>query len=283
MDILGKSLLVLQVIFVILWVNSIERKIYQIDGYMQASWKDNHILHVWKPINWTSIGPNLLLKKPCKSTLKTWRTFLQNMICLNLHTWFSILMKLDSPQKTYSPKILTEKGKTPNAITSIKSTMVTCIGASNAIGNSVPPFLIFKGKRQNDIKQGATPGCGFALSEKGWSNSVLFQKYIQEHFLKYVQRPPDKYILILFDGSSTHMNIGLIEWAKQHIILFVQPPHSSHFLQPLDVGVSEKGPTHLPILHQSINTKQHCASVFKNWDRILVRTTETSFFSKTKL
>ena len=34
------------------------------------------------------------------------------------------------------------------------------------------------------------------------------------------------------------MHLGLIEWAKQHsIILFVQPPHSSHFLQPLDVGV----------------------------------------------
>ena len=57
------------------------------------------------------------------------------------------------------PKILTKKGKTPNAITSPKSTMVTCIGASNAVGNSVPIFLIFKGKRQNDdIKQGPTPG-----------------------------------------------------------------------------------------------------------------------------
>ena len=34
------------------------------------------------------------------------------------------------------------------------------------------------------------------------------------------------------------MHLGLIEWAKQHnIILFVQPPHSSHFLQPLDIGV----------------------------------------------
>ena len=98
------------------------------------------------------------------------------------------------------PKILTKKGKIPNAITSPKSTMVTCIRASNAIGNYVPPFFIFKGKRQNDdIKEGATPGCGFALSENGWSNSTLFQEYIQEHFLKYVQRPSDKHILILFD------------------------------------------------------------------------------------
>ena len=81
------------------------------------------------------------------------------------------------------PKIVTKKGKAPNAITSPKSTMVTCIGASNAIGDSVPPFLIFKDKKQNDdIKEGATPGCGFALSENGWSNSILFQEYISNIF-----------------------------------------------------------------------------------------------------
>ena len=52
---------------------------------------------------------------------------------------------------------MTKAGKTSKAMTSLKSTMVTCIGANyvNAISKSTPPFLIFKGKRQNDdIKQG---------------------------------------------------------------------------------------------------------------------------------
>ena len=133
-----------------------------------------------------------------------------------------------SPEHT-PPKILTEKGRTLNTITSPRSTMVTYIGAASAIGNAIPPFLIFKGKRQSDdLKVGATPGCGFAMSDNGWSNAYLLKEYFQEHFLKYVNKPDDKHILVLFDGASTHMNIELIDWAKVNIILFV---HSFLFLQ----------------------------------------------------
>ena len=33
------------------------------------------------------------------------------------------------------------------------------------------------------------------------------------------------------------MSIGLVEWAKSHIIiLFILPAHTSHILQPMDVG-----------------------------------------------
>ena len=39
------------------------------------------------------------------------------------------------------------------------------------------------------------------------------------------------------DGHSTHVSVGLIEWAKEHrIILYILPAHTSHLLQPLNVG-----------------------------------------------
>ena len=43
---------------------------------------------------------------------------------------------------------------------------------------------------------------------------------------------------ILYDGHSSHISTWLIEWAKdKNLILFVLPPHTSHLLQPLDVGI----------------------------------------------
>ena len=123
------------------------------------------------------------------------------------------------------PKIATIKGHTPQAITSPRSTMVTCIGACNALGTALPPYLIHKGKRlSNELREGSSPGTGFNISSSGWSNSVIFQSYLQNHFLRYCQRQPDKHTLLLYDGSTTHINGELVEWAlKEKIILFVLP------------------------------------------------------------
>ena len=40
------------------------------------------------------------------------------------------------------------------------------------------------------------------------------------------------------DGHSSHVNMEFINWADQHgIIIMILPPHSTHRLQPLDVGL----------------------------------------------
>jgi hypothetical protein len=60
---------------------------------------------------------------------------------------------------------------------------------------------------------------------------------MKEHFLEYAPRN-DKPLLLMYDGHTTHVNQTVVDWAKKHnIILFVLPPHTSHILQPLDVGV----------------------------------------------
>jgi hypothetical protein len=39
------------------------------------------------------------------------------------------------------------------------------------------------------------------------------------------------------DGHSTHISVGLLEWAKSmNIVIFILPAHTSHLLQPLDVA-----------------------------------------------
>ena len=139
------------------------------------------------------------------------------------------------------------KGQIPNAISSHRSTMVTCIGACNAISNNILPFLIFKRKRlSEDLTQGSSPGCGFARSDTGWSNSHIFQgicKIISSNLCQEMMIP-------MFWFYMTLINCGLI--------LFVLPPHSSHLLQPLDSGCSSP-------LKKSFNTLVHCHCHLKEY------------------
>ena len=76
------------------------------------------------------------------------------------------------------------------------------------------------------------------VSPTGWSNTEIFKAYLEKHFINYVQGlSADQPIIVLYDGHKSHVSLGVIEWAKAHnIILFVFPAHTSHLLQPLDVG-----------------------------------------------
>jgi hypothetical protein len=48
----------------------------------------------------------------------------------------------------------------------------------------------------------------------------------------------DEYRLLLCDGHDSHVSAALSAYCLQHrIVLCLLPPHSSHILQPLDVGI----------------------------------------------
>lgn len=139
------------------------------------------------------------------------------------------------------PNVIAPKGQKTPAITSPRSTTTTLIGCANAAGHHLPPFFVFKGKRFNpDLMKGASPGAKGVMSDSGWSNAQIFREYIENHFLPNVRRGSNdnQPILLLYDGHSSHVSKQLIEWARTvNIILFVLPAHTSHLLQPLDVGI----------------------------------------------
>ena len=124
-------------------------------------------------------------------------------------------------------------------IMSERSKTITVIGGGNALGHQIPPFFVFPGARMiPELMEGKTPGTDGVMSQSGWSNSEIFSQYMKRHFLKYCQgRNVDDTMLVLYDGHRSHVSLGLIEWAKQNnIVLFVLPPHTSHILQPMDIG-----------------------------------------------
>lgn len=159
---------------------------------------------------------------------------------------------LDAPERIFNvdesglstehspPKIVCAQDTTAQAVTSSRTRNVTVIGGANAVGNHVPPFYIFPGKRwSQEFLEGAAPGSAGGMSDSGWINRGLFETYITGHFAKHVKlERGGPATLILYDGHKSHLSLTLTDWAREHnVVLFVLPPHSSHITQPLDVGV----------------------------------------------
>lgn len=137
-------------------------------------------------------------------------------------------------------KVISQKGKHQvGAITSGERGLTTTgICAMNAVGDFVPPMLIFKRSRLNDaLKKGAPPNTAFGCSKNGWITSELFVQWLQ-HFIKCtrLEKSNQKQILLLLDGHSTHTkNFEAIELARDYgIIMLSFPAHTTHRLQPLD-------------------------------------------------
>ena len=158
---------------------------------------------------------------------------------------------LDKPQCIYNidekginteynpPKIVAGRECRPQAVVAERGKTVTVLGAGNALGHQIPPYFVFPGERLTEqLLDGKSVGADGTMSTSGWSNTDIFRKYLKEHFIKYCQgRSSTDHMLVLYDGHGSHIGLDLVDWADDNkIILFVLPPHTSHILQPMDVG-----------------------------------------------
>ena len=85
---------------------------------------------------------------------------------------------------------------------------------------------------------------GGTLFDKGWINKEIFLVWVQ-HFVDSI--PPVSYrgnrinkvvVLLILDGHSSHVTIEAIELARSNDVhMLCLPSHTTHILQPLDVGV----------------------------------------------
>lgn len=137
-------------------------------------------------------------------------------------------------------KVLAKKGtKQVGQITSQeRGVLVTLIGAMNAVGNAVPPLLVFpRHKFKASMIRGAPTGTKGCASPSGWSTQKIFVEWLH-HFKEHVHASKESPCLLLMDNHTTHVSIESLDFAKDNgIVLFTFPPHCSHRLQPLDVSV----------------------------------------------
>ena len=132
------------------------------------------------------------------------------------------------------PTVVSRKGtKHPVSTTTGNKSQITVVSCINAAGYVIPPMVIFDRKTLSPgLTKGEVPG---TMSSNGWIDTDLLTQWFSHHFLAYV--PPVCPLLLLLDGHSTHYNPVTIEKAaKEKIVMFCLPPHSSHRTQPLDKG-----------------------------------------------
>jgi hypothetical protein len=111
------------------------------------------------------------------------------------------------------------------------------IGAS---GVALPPLLIFKAKYTNSawIPASTPENWKFSTSTSGWTSDNHAYEWLTTLFEPETRRIDEKQRLLLLDGHGSHLTARFIAFCiDKKIDLVVLPPHTSHILQPLDVGV----------------------------------------------
>jgi hypothetical protein len=138
--------------------------------------------------------------------------------------------------KTFAKKGRKQVGRVTSAERGQSSTAVICMSAG---GIFVPPMIIFSRKRMKpELKDGAPPGTIFACNESGWMKEEVFSLWF-EHFLSFAKPSPEDPVLLILDGHLSHTkNLNVIVKAKDNFVsILCLPPHCTHKLQPLDVGI----------------------------------------------
>ena len=116
---------------------------------------------------------------------------------------------------------------------------VTVIESINASGWSLPPMVILKGQmQQRDWFENIPNDWTIGVSENGWTTDDLGFEWLKTVFDKYTAgRSVGAYRLLILDGHGSHFSPAFDQYCTAHsIIVLCMPAHSSHILQPLDVG-----------------------------------------------
>lgn len=112
---------------------------------------------------------------------------------------------------------------------------VSIVSCGNALGQVIPPMILFKGKRlKPEWQDNLPPGSAVEMTEKGSMTTSVFIKWVH-HFGKF---KPSGNVLLIFDGAKSHLDAGIVEAAdSQGITLLCLPSNTTHELQPMDKSV----------------------------------------------
>ncbi|KAJ6437589.1 Glycerate kinase [Purpureocillium lavendulum] len=117
---------------------------------------------------------------------------------------------------------------------------VTVIQGVGALGFCGPPFIVVSGKYhlstwyQDDA---ISRDWRIATSPNGWTTNEIGLDWIR-HFNEHTKpRTLGAFRLLVLDGHESHLSVNFELYCKDNkIITLCMPAHSSHLLQPLDVG-----------------------------------------------
>ncbi|KAL8366626.1 hypothetical protein RB595_010475 [Gaeumannomyces hyphopodioides] len=118
--------------------------------------------------------------------------------------------------------------------------LVTIMETCSAAGATIPPFIIMAGICINEkhVCNSLEPGTTLTTSENGWTDDLIALDWL-DHFLQHAKpASPNEYRLLLIDNHGSHLTLPFWEKCQaEKIVVFPLPPHTTHKLQPFDVGI----------------------------------------------
>jgi len=140
-------------------------------------------------------------------------------------------------------KVICRAGRRPPRVTQDGTReMLTVIECCCAAQYMTPSFVIYKGIAQymGWHFETSDPDAMFACSPNGWTDDELGLEWLF-HFDRCTENRKDgngRTRLLILDGHRSHITLEFCQYAIEHNIeLLCFPPHSTHLLQPLDVGL----------------------------------------------
>jgi hypothetical protein len=124
--------------------------------------------------------------------------------------------------------------------TTVKRTLVTAIECISADGRFLHPLIIWPAAtHRSSWTTHPTPGWHYACSKTGYTNTEISLYWVEHVFDPQTRdRAGGRPRLLICDGFGTHESLEIMKFCfTNHIILCRLPSHTSHKLQPCDVGV----------------------------------------------
>lgn len=163
------------------------------------------------------------------------------LIARNIYNCDETMFKANTPRTIAPCGARTVVGIAPDAMQ--HTSVLACVNADGSA--PVPPLVIMTGKTvmEDWICPDEIEGTTYTATDNGWSTREVFESW----FLTFVRhavahRGVDSQgiplpVLLVFDGHDSHISVKVTEAAEEAGILLLQlPAHTSHRLQPLDLG-----------------------------------------------
>ena len=199
--------------------------------------------------------PDVVIRKPEKLTSTRARMMNKEVISkyfddlgtliegLNLEEKKHLIWNCDEMGKNFEHdpvKVVAAKGENCVTRTTAKSANMTIMACVNGVGRRMPPMFIVKGKTKRSLHafntKEAPIGSRWSFQKNGWMDDNLGERWFNDVFLQFcgAERPQ----LLILDGHYSHESLAILMRAmEERIHILALPPHTTHYLQPLDRAV----------------------------------------------